>query len=710
MTNTTPASSALRLAPADLGRMFRERWHLGLLLGAVAAAAIIYFEPAGPPLYRTEVYLLFSPRKDRVLNIPDVVDTSLQSAGELNTHVEQLRSKAFFEYFLASFTPEDTKRIQAPYLEPATPGEPVPGLAAIIRPNVTVFTRKGTTILGIAVANLDPECAALIANRYARKYIDYNLDRATSGTNSAIVFLRQQAEDLRRQVAAAEGALQDYRKQHNLAALGETQNVVVQKLASLGTTLVGAQMEQIALQTVIKNIARFQETGQPLIELSAVLAAGQVAQAKATLEGLQARRVLLEERYLPRHPRMVENALEMAEARRQLDTGIEQAVADFRTRHDVAVRYEQQLRNEMQAAETRARELDKVSIDYKFLEQDMQTKRAAYTRITDRLNDTSISSQLDDINIRVFDQALVPPAPLANPMQNTFLLAAGVCLGSLLFVPLGLGLLDNRVKTPVQVETGLDQKLLAALPRTQQSTAAERAQAFLREKHGTLTESYRGLYSVIEITSALTYPKSLLITSSVPGEGKSLIASNLGSVFSSHGRRTLLVDCDLRRPALHHYFQVSGSQGWIEWLQQPAAERPALPPSIVNLAPRLDLLTAGRVASNCTQLLEQLARAGIQKQLLAAYDLVIFDTPPVTVFPDALLLARSCHELVYVCQYNRVSFRTVRRAIAQLASTGVRPLGIVLNQMRLTGASHDFYGYGTKSGKYYQDYSQQPPR
>lgn len=707
-TQSLPSASAEtaapRLTPADLWRMFRERWLTGLLVGALAAGAIVYFEPERAPLYRSEVSLLFSPKKNRVLNIPDVVDTTLQSAAELNTHIEQLRSKAFFEYLLVSFTAEEAERIQAPYREAAGPDEAPPSLAAIVRPNMTVFARKGTPILGIGVVNRDPENAALIANRFARKYIDYNLDRTTTGTNSAIVFLRNQAEDLRRQVSSAETALQAYRARHNLASLGENQDVVVRKLASLGATLIQAQMEQIELQTTIDNIARFQEAGRPLIELPAVLNHGQVAQAKANLENIQARRVLLEERYLRRHPRMVENELEANEARRQMEAGIERAVAEFRTRHDVATRYERQLRDELAATETLARELDRVSVDYKFLEQDVQTKRAAYARVVDRLNDASITGQLDDINIRVFDTAWPSAEPVADPFNHTLLLAAGACLGCLLVVPLGLGFLDTRVKTGTQVETVLGQRLLGTLRHIDKSTAAERAQAFLRDQDGALTESYRGLYSVIQIASALTYPKSMLITSSVPDEGKSLIASNLASAFASHGRRTLLVDCDLRRPALHRYFQVSGLNGWIPWLQQPAAERPPLPPAIVNLAPRLDLLPTGKVSANCTQMLEQLAHAGIQKQLLAAYDLVVFDTPPSTVFPDALLLARSCHELVFVCQFGSVPLGTVKRAIADLARTGVCPLGVVLNQMP-ADYPHDLHGYGTRSAHYYKAYA-----
>ncbi|HEV8422446.1 MAG TPA: hypothetical protein VGQ40_03820, partial [Chthoniobacterales bacterium] len=262
-----PASKteAFRFAPADLWRMFKERWIIGFVLGAIAAGLIVYFQPDDTAVYHTEASLLFADHKDHVLNITDVVDTNIDSASALSTHLEQLRSTAFFEYLLVSFTPDETKRIVAPYINHAKPDEAPPSLAAIIRPNVSIYIRKGgANIITIGVNNRDPENAALIANRFAQKYIAYNLDRASSGTNSAIVFLRNQAEDVRRQVEDAEKAMQDYRSKYNLASLGQNRDVIVQKVGSIGATLVKIEMSEIELQGILDNVDRFEAAKRPL--------------------------------------------------------------------------------------------------------------------------------------------------------------------------------------------------------------------------------------------------------------------------------------------------------------------------------------------------------------------------------------------------------------------------------------------------------------
>lgn len=472
-------SEAFRFAPADLWRMFKERWIIGFVLGAIAAGLIVYFQPDDTAVYHTEASLLFADHKDHVLNIPEVVDTNIDSASALSTHLEQLRSTAFFEYLLVSFTPEETKRIVAPYINHAKPDEAPPSLAAIIRPNVGIYIRKGgANIISIGVNNRDPENAALIANRFAQKYIAYNLDRASSGTNSAIVFLRNQAEDVRRQVEDAEKAMQDYRAKYNLASLGQNRDVVIQKVGSIGSTLVKIEMNEIELQGILDNVDRFQAAKRPLTDLPQILAVPQVAQAKAALETLHEQRLLLEERYLARHPKMKENELQTIEARRQLEEGITKAVAELRTNHDVALRYEKQLRSELAAAEAKARDLDKVTVDYGFLEQNVQAKRATYARLTERMNEASITGQMDNINIRVFDSAWVPSVPVGNPLGMTLIIAACAGVACLVVFPIAIGLFDTRIKTTGQVESVLGQKLLGVLSRIKQPNAAKRAQAF----------------------------------------------------------------------------------------------------------------------------------------------------------------------------------------------------------------------------------------
>ena len=703
-----PRLGSIRRTPRDFIDMFVERWWIGALVGAAAAALIVVFRPHFEPIYRTEVSLLFEARKDRVLNIQEVVDTSLQTAGELNTHMEQLRSKTFGDYVLASFSPAETEMIQKPYADPQKPGSPPLPLANIIRPNVTIFARRGTPIIGIQVSNRSAEAAALIANRYARKYIDYNLDSANTRTNSAIVFLRNQADETRTQVEAAERALQTYRAKNNLAAIGETQNVVFQKMASLGTAVVRATLDQIDAKSLIDKIEEYQRTHRNLLEIPQILASGQVSNLNNMLLNLRSKHTVLGEHYLAEHPKIKQNELEIAETSRMLNESIDKAIADLRARYEVSGQYLQRLQAETIGSEAQARELDKISIDYKFLEQDANAKRATYARIMDRLTEANITSQMANTNIAIFDPAWIPDAPSDTGTLDVVVKAGSAGLGLFLLLPLCIGLLDTRIRTPGQVEESLEAPLLGVVKRMRKMGETERAQVFRLQKNRDLAEAYRGIFSEIEVRSALGFPKTLLVTSSMAGEGKSLLCSNLAAVFAAHRRRTLLVDCDLRRPTLHRYFGVKATAGWVDWLEAAPGERAAVPTGILPVAEFLDLLPAGRSSERPTELLDTLSRRETLQPLLQQYDLIMFDTPAAAVFPDALLLARCCHEMIYVCRYRTVRPAIIRKVLDRFEGAGISLLGIVLNQLPENKArNYGYHGYGTQSADYYKAYEDQ---
>jgi len=701
------AGVSLKRSPREFVAMFLERWWIGALLGAAAGAAVFHFSPRPDPVYRTEVSLLFESKRNRILAMQEIVDTTLQGINELNNHLEQLRSKTFLEYLLTSFTADEVTKIQQAYRDPLRPNTAPPALADIIQGGTAVNARRGTTIISITVNNRNPESAALIANRYARKYIDFSLDRANTGTSSAIIFLRNQAEETRAEVEAAENSLQSYRARNNMATLGEAKDVTVQKLASLGEASVAARLIQIQNKSLIDKIAADQAQGRDLSEISQIASAPQVAAAKSRLTELGTTSIMLEQRYLARHPKLIQNEVEMKEARRLLDDGVAKAVSALRTNYDVADQHLQSLQKEMVETEAQVRQLDKIAVDYKFLEQDAATKRATYTGIVGRLGEAKITSQLENTTIKVFDAAQVPSAPLDRGTARILGLSVSTAFGLLLVVPLLIGLLDTRIRSPLHVEQALGEKLLGAIKPLVRTSQFSAANSFRSNQDAGLVESWRGIYSEIELGSALKYPKAILVSSSIPAEGKTQVSCNLAAVFAQHRRRVLLVDCDLRRPGLHRQFDVSDRHGWTEWIQQPADTRPAIPPTVTTIEPHFDFLPAGPAPANPTQVIDMLSRREVLQPWLDRYDVVVFDTPPASTFPDALLLARSCHELIFVIGYKMSSAQSAHRTLTRFAESGIARLGVILNRLPESKIINygEYSGYGSQDTRFYKAYS-----
>lgn len=695
--------------PRSVLNLFIERWWIGLIVGAVGATIFILAQPKQDVVYRTEVKLLFEPRKDKVLNVQEVVDTTTSSAWELNQHIEQMLSTTFYEYVASSFTPKQVDQIRNAYRDPNNPNNPPPPLHQIIRPNTQPYNKRNTTIIGVVVYNRDPEAAALIANMFARKYIDFTIDRAMTGTNSAIVFLKNQSEEKRMEVESAERAMQEYRAKHNMASLGEHKGVVQEKVGSIGSSLVQNQLEQSSLKTLIETVEDFKNTGKDLFELSVITNFGNVSALKETLESLRQERRQLSERYMEDWPRMKENALAIANVERRLRDNIDLAIAELKTRFAFAQQREERLHKDLEAAEEQARAYDRTAIDYRFLEQDAATKRAAYNMINDRLNEATIVSQLENVNIKILDRAYVPTFPESGTPKQV---AVGAfMLGCFLFVgvPLGLGFADTRVKSPIDVEDGLEQTLLGGIKTMKKLSETERPNVFRLGKDDSLSEAYRGIFSEMEIRSVVPFPKRILVTSSVPSEGKSLTASNLAAVFAAHGRRTLLVDCDFRRPTLRRYFGAPSGVGLLPWLREHGNQPdPKIDPQklgIMNIGTSFDLLPAGDAIKNPTELIDQISATDLFNKLSREYDLIVVDTPPSIVFPDALLLSRFCSELVYVCRFKTVRRALIRKTLSKFSDSGISVLGVVLNCVPSSSLlNYGYEGYGAYDSDYYKSY------
>jgi capsular exopolysaccharide synthesis family protein len=281
----------------------------------------------------------------------------------------------------------------------------------------------------------------------------------------------------------------------------------------------------------------------------------------------------------------------------------------------------------------------------------------------------------------------------------------------LLGIPLGIGLLDSRIKSASDVEDKLGSHLLAGVRFFKKIPIHQHATVFRDALDESLTEVYRGLYSEIELRTECPTPKVILLSSSVPGEGKSVTCANLAAVFAAHGKRTLLVDCDFRRPALHRLFGLPNDRGILCWAQThtlpdlAASDEEDL--GIRLLSNNLHLLTAGGSVKKPTEIIQRLASSPLMDRLKQSFDIIIVDTPPAAIFPDALLLARHAAEVVYVCKFKTVRRSMVKRTLGKFEDTGARVLGVVLNQLpRSRVLSYDYEGYGAYEKEYYKAYGE----
>lgn len=708
------AGPAIQLSPKEIWLCIKERaWAAGII-AIVACVLLGGWLFSQPKVYQAQSRLLLD-RKERVLDMAQVVDQTIgggKNDAMFDTFLEQIISPDMISRVVASLNEKEKLAVWRPYAdENATvPDKLDPAVRRIVAGNVGASRQGNTFFIIIKVKHREPVSAALLASRFAIQFIGYQLERNNSVNNSALVFLREQTEALRLKADESERALQKYRESTGMVSLDESRNIVVDRMKSLSSTVTGARVSRLAIEARLRQAeAILAGSGDPL-ELATTAEFASLANVQSQLDDLRTKRAIMAERYGVRHPSMIDNQRSREALEKLRAEMIIVAMANLRNQQAKSASEERQLQAQLADAEKESLRLDNLSIQFNVLRREAETNRATYSQLLNRLNETSVTARLENTNLRLAEEAFIPGEPIEPNAKKINLMLAVLGIGIFVAYPIGLELLFNRVRGWSDVENYLKLHLLGEIPMFKKSKPEDRPLMISRSDDEEAIEAIRSFYAELKLSSRIDAPKTILITSTLPSEGKSFVASNLAGAFAAHGMKTLLLDTDLRRPVQHRAFNLDNDFGLLRWLNQ---KRPVAPNplddkdlGIKECAPNLYLLRTGGTTRRSTELLDPATIQGLLTALRTQFDIIIIDTPPAGVFPDALALSEHAAEIIYVVRYNHVSRPAVRRVIEHIARSGIEQSGIVLNMMPSGRGSAAYYsGYGHYGSKYYAEYA-----
>ncbi|GAB5559660.1 MAG: polysaccharide biosynthesis tyrosine autokinase [Synoicihabitans sp.] len=695
----------------------RERWIGGLTLSLVVVALVSWFQLRIPPLYDAAASLSYTP-PNRVLSVSPTADRAQQQLfrGIFAFNIaEQVTGSENVALVVESLSDDQKEKIVAPYrVEDAPPGNDLRReLERILRSSVTVRPQEDRITIRIEARHRSAESAALIANTFAEQFLRFLASQNDADSSSAVQFLEQQAEELSRKLEEFETALQTYREESNLVSLEEKQNVILDQLKALSAAVTSARIERIAIETRLAQARQIIIDGGSPQEIAKLTSNSELATTLGRINDLNATYTVMAQKYGRRHPRMIETEREIAALSTLREQKVSSALAELENQLSNARAQEQQLERELAESEAENLRLDKMGVRYNVLRREVDTTRSTYSQILARLNDTRITAQLDAEVFRLGHRAFVPQSPSVPNTRKVATIAA--FLGIILFFgyPLLMEVLISRIRSWDDVENSLQSNLLGEFADYRKIPARDRAHLFLKNIDENGREAFSALYSQLRLTSEIEGRKTIIVTSSIPGEGKSFIAANLAAVFSTHKHKTLLVDCDFRRPVQHRNWQRKNDRGILNWL---ALENPGDPKlddealGIAEIAPNLDFLAAGGTSRSITELMQPdgdfMRLFGVLRQ---NYDIIVIDTPPAGVFPDSVALAETADELVFVSRFNTVTRKHAAQVLKLLRQTNLKIPGVVLNGMP-TGRSgalyYSSYGYNYHGSKYRSNYTE----
>lgn len=691
--------------------MLREYWLLGLAFGALCAGLFVFWKIREIPTYRAFATISFAIDPDKVIDIETVEETGLRGPleADLNQHLRQISGQSFLERLSASFTRHEAAAITGSY---QAPERPPPSLLGVIAGGVDVRYVSNSRMLEVAMIHRDPEVAAMVANRAIEEYPRFLLERTSISNRSAIAYLQEKADILRSQVEESESRLQAYRSEHQLVSLEENQNIIVGRLKSLNEALTQARVRLSEADSREDQIKSAQESGDDLTEIPTINRYGALPTVLQRIKELEVEREVLSERYLRRHPRMIENSRELEALEKQKEALVRQAVTELANHRRQIVLEIERLSSELARAEGAALELDKRAIEYNVLRQQLANDRQSYQTVLKRLNETNITRDLDLTNIEVVDQARIPYRAF-SPNQQQIFLRGGVTFLLVFFgLPVVLHYMNDKVRHFSDVEGYLNLDLIGDFPESKGNVSGGGSALELVDDY--VRECASAISSRIQVIGGDYRPKTLLVTSSIPQEGKTTVVHHLALALNENGRRVLAVDFDWRRPSLSGAFGVRNEKGLIPWLQSeskvPDSPEAALEDSnlgFIRLRDGLDLLGSGGHSKTPHQLISRARIDELLASLKPHYDFIVLDTPPVGVFPDGYFLARLADESIFVCRQNAISHRRVKHLVDRLNDTQAGVIGVVLNRVKKRGADgyRGTYGYGyTYEYKAYRKY------
>jgi len=578
-------------------------------------------------------------------------------------------------------------------------------LLGAFRGSLQVTTVPKTWMIDLRFRSKNPKLAADIVNATVNAYLERNFRTRYNATMQASDWLSKQLDDLKQKVESSQQQFVDFQKKHGIIGTDETHNIVLSQLDELNKGLAAAQAERIVRE------ARYREalSGNP--EVIAEIA------PTATLQVLRAQQADLNNQYAQlsakygnAYPRVTQLRTQLSQVDASWHAEVNTVSRRLASEYQAASRAEKMASGEVEKSKRQAYTMNEAGIESLILKRELDASRDLYQDLMKKLKEAGIVAGLKSTDVNVVDAADIPVIP-AEPWVMLDLLLA-LMLGS----AGGLGLafllenLDTTIGSPEHVELLTRMPLLCIVPHvrlrgrngTRPLQECERNKPLsLVRPQSPFAESFRALRTTLLLSAAGRPPKVLVITSAVPGEGKTTTAVNVAVALAQNQHRVLLVDADMRCRGLQESLGFAGCKGLsgcltgVNDLQTAVVSLPELP--------NLHILPAGARPPIPAELLASEEMRRLLKGWQADYDHVVLDTPPILGLTDAAILATMADAVLLVARCGRTGRQTLCRARDALARVDAPTLGVVLNDLNLNSPEHHgYYGYyGDDYGHYY---------
>ena len=545
---------------------------------------------------------------------------------------------------------------------------------------------RNSKIVHLSIDHSNPELAQRVANTYAEAFIADNLDRRFDATSYARKFLEDRLQQLKVKLEDSERQLVKYAQEQGLINIDDNKSLSSADLEDINSKLADARSERIKKELLWKQAQSVQGLG--LKEILDSPAIQDNLKQRAQLEGEYQLKLAT---FKPGYPVMIELRNKISEVNRHLLADAGAVKQSIQASYLAAKSDEDQLQVMLNKSKAEVSDIRGRSIQYNILKREVDTNRTLYDGLLQRYKEIGVAGGVGTNNISIVDKAALPKSPRSPILWLNLLVATmiGLLLGGI--VALGLDYLDDSFKAPEDLERELGITVIGVIPKIPPGTDLE---SELADTRSAISESYRSLRTGLQFSTSDGLPRTLLLTSSKPSEGKTTTAINLARMLAGIGLRVLLIDSDLRKARLHKAMNLSNELGLSNYLTGAK-----LPEEVVQTTSdeKLVIMTSGPLPPNPAELLASGKFAALLSLASESFDMVLIDGPPVMGLADAPLISNLVQATIVVVAANETRRNVLRTALRRLTQARANVIGAILNKFdaKMTG-----YGYGYGYGEY----------
>ncbi|MDP3183248.1 MAG: polysaccharide biosynthesis tyrosine autokinase [Desulfobaccales bacterium] len=570
------------------------------------------------------------------------------------------------------------------------------GLINLFLGNLSTDRVKKTDLINVSFDSKDKFLAQRIANVLAEEYIQFEIDTKNQSFVHIKKWLEKQLAQLGNKVEGSQRKLYEYGEQGGFLSLDDKENVIIQKYIELSSLLTKAQSERIAKEAQYRQIKE-KGTGAGIITNNGLLQTMRkdMAQQHAKVSSL-------EKIYLPDHPKLKAEKANLQALQERLNSEVQGVRTSIETDYEAARRTENLLLEATESQKRQVADLQRKLVQYKILKRDVETSEELYRGLLARMKEASVASTMVPSNVAIIDPAETPQFPFKPKKAKNMMIAMLIGLLGGVFLAFTVEYFDDSIKTAEEAERVCQLPTLGLVPwfaRNPKDLAqlGQGAPGLItyKDPKSMIADAIFVVRTSVLLSAPGGPPEAIMVTSPNPLEGKTTMVTNLGIALAMDGRKVVIVDGDLRRPAVHKLFKQASHPGLSDLLTGNASYQDVLQTTEI---PNLFLLPCGPVPPNPVNLLGSSAFRETIEYLRGEFDHIIVDSPPTLSIPDSRVISSVVDAVILVLKHHHTPKETAKLARQLLSQVHAGVIGTILNmvvvhKLRYSGYYYKRYHY-----------------